>query len=165
MESSISSFNILQCLGSSIQDLKAQTAFVKVFKESKTNKTITKPCEFNEIVTKTGHPKGTFHNCKEKGISAFTPEGSDIIDFITLYNESVETFSRCPFKIPFGLTFDHKNQDVVRRFGDSKEKGGGSIPIWVNYEHLGLQFSFQNKDWSDAQNPITHIMIFGSKKL
>ncbi len=115
-------------------------------------------------MTKSGNPKGTFHNCKERGISAFVPDGTDTIDFITVYNENIDKFSRCPFKLPYGLTFDQKNQDVVRKFGDSKEKGGGSIPIWLNYEHLGLSFQFLSKDWADAYNPITHITIFRGKK-
>ena len=34
-------------------------------------------------------------------------------------------------------------------FGDSKEKGGGSIPVWINYEHIGISFNFLNKNWND----------------
>ena len=45
-----------------------------------------------------------------------------------------------------------KNTDIVRRFGDSKDKGGGSIPIWINYENFGIQFTFQSKDWNDTCN-------------
>jgi hypothetical protein len=48
----------------------------------------------------------------------------------------------------------------VRRFGDSKEKGGGTIPIWIRYEHLGVEFQFQSKDWNDTANPIEHIKLF-----
>jgi hypothetical protein len=41
------------------------------------------------------------------------------------------------------------NQDIVRRFGDTKEKGGGSVPVWLSYEHLGIGFTFLNKNWED----------------
>ena len=49
-------------------------------------------------------------------------------------------------------------------FGDTKDKGGGSLPIWIRYDHLGLEFSFEFKDWSDPQNPINHIKIFKPTK-
>lgn len=97
-----------------------------------------KECEWSYIEAKTGNPKGIFHNCKEKGISAFTPEGSNIIEFITLYNQSIDKFSIYPYEIPYKITMDMKNVDIVKRFGDSKEKGGGSIPIWLNYENFGI---------------------------
>lgn len=53
-----------------------------------------------------------------------------------------------------------KNQEVVKRFGDTKDKGGGTIPIWVRYEHLGIEIGFKNRDWNDTANPIDHIKIF-----
>ena len=42
-----------------------------------------------------------------------------------------------------------KNQDVVKKFGDTKDKGGGTLPIWVRYEHIGIEFQFVGKDWND----------------
>ena len=51
----------------------------------------------------------------------------------------------------------------MRRFGDTKEKGGGSIPVWISYEHLGISFNFLSKNWSDDQNPITDITVFSPK--
>ena len=38
------------------------------------------------------------------------------------------------------------------------------LPIWVKYEHIGVQFEFQNKDWADAQNPIVTIKFFNKTK-
>lgn len=52
------------------------------------------------------------------------------------------------------------NQDIVRKFGDSNQKGGGKVPVWIAYEQIGLQVNFQNKDWADAANPLTHISLF-----
>lgn len=45
-------------------------------------------------------------------------------------------------------------------FGDTKHKGGGSLPIWVRYDHIGIEFTFLSKDWTDAANPIVHIKVF-----
>ncbi len=50
--------------------------------------------------------------------------------------------------------------DVVRIFGDTKHKGGGSLPIWLRYDHIGMDFGFLFKDWADAANPIAYIKIF-----
>ena len=52
----------------------------------------------------------------------------------------------------------------MRRFGDSKDKGGGSLPIWIKYEHFGLEFGFQSKDWADSQNPIVYVKVFKRTK-
>jgi hypothetical protein len=52
----------------------------------------------------------------------------------------------------------------VRCFGDTKDKGGGSEPIWLKYEHLGIQVTFVNKDWADAENPISIIKFFKKTK-
>ena len=56
------------------------------------------------------------------------------------------------------------NEAVVKKFGDTKDKGGGTIPIWVRYEHLGVEVQFKEKDWSDAANPIDHIKLFKKTK-
>ena len=69
-------------------------------------------------------------------------------------------YQKYKYTLPLNLTLDLKNQDIVRRFGDSKEKGGGKIPIWINYEHLGITFNFLSNDWNDDQNPITDITFF-----
>jgi hypothetical protein len=65
--------------------------------------------------------------------------------------------------IPNSLRLDLTNQDIVRRLGDTKGKGGGRIPIWINYEYLGLAFNFVSSDWNDSQNPISDITLFTSK--
>ena len=131
------SFNVMDYLGKSLNELKGNKVMKKQVKDDK-GKLVTVACEFSEIVTKTGNPKGTFHNCKERGLSVFTLENSDLVEFVTLYNESVDKFQKYQYKLPYGLSLEVKNQEIVRKFGDSKEKGGGSIPIWINFEHLGI---------------------------
>ena len=107
-------------------------------------------CEIQEIPTKSSNPKGTFFICKNKGISIFVNQETDLIEYVTLYNEQVEAYSKYPYTLPFKLTWEKYNTDVVKRLGDTKNKGGGSIPIWITYEHLGIGFTFQNNDWADC---------------
>lgn len=57
-----------------------------------------------------------------------------------------------------------KNQDIVKKFGDTKDKGGGTVPIWIRYEHIGVEFQFVGTNWSDIQNPIEHIKLFSPTK-
>ena len=45
-------------------------------------------------------------------------------------------------------------------FGDTKHKGGGSLPIWVRYDHIGIEFGFQGNNWADTANPIVCIKVF-----
>lgn len=65
-----------------------------------------------------------------------------MIDFVVIFNEIKDKYNGYPYKLPFKLNIGHKNQDVVKKFGDTKDKGGGTIPIWVRYEHKGLEFQF-----------------------
>ncbi|CDW82229.1 UNKNOWN [Stylonychia lemnae] len=170
MESSIKPNikDIKDYIGRDIQDLLRASIFFKIIKKRKEGK---KEEEEEEVMidqdvyqTKSGSPMGTFRNFRSKGLSVFTPQNSDIIEFITLYNEDIESYRMCPLKLPYKLEWKHKNQDVVRRLGDSKNKGGGSIPVWINFEHMGISFQFLNNDWADSANPITHITIFNPSK-
>ena len=122
-------------------------------------------CEIQEIPTKSSNPKGIFHICKNKGISIFVNQETELIEYVTLYNEQVEAYSKYPYMLPYKLTWDKFNTDVVKRLGDTKNKGGGSIPIWITYEHLGIGFTFQNNDWADCQNPMTMITLFAKTKV
>jgi hypothetical protein len=65
-----------------------------------------------------------------------------------------------PYSLPFFINFEMRNREIVMKFGDTKHKGGGSLPIWIRYEHIGLEFGFQGKDWNDAENPIVYIKVF-----
>lgn len=38
------------------------------------------------------------------------------------------------------------------------------MPIWINYEFLGIGFNFLTNDWNDNNNPITDITIFKPKE-
>jgi len=82
------------------------------------------------------------------------------VEFVVLFNEQADRYKAFPYKLPYKLTFKFKSEDIVKRFGDTKDKGGGSVPIWVKYEHLGVEVQFQGKDWNDAANPIDHLKLF-----
>ena len=92
------------------------------------------------------------------------PDGSHTVDFVVLFNEQADRYKAFPYKLPYKLTFKLRSEDVVKRFGDTKDKGGGSVPIWVKYEHLGVEVQFRGKDWNDAANPIDHIKFFKATK-
>ena len=44
--------------------------------------------------------------------------------------------------------------------GDTKNKGGGTIPIWIDYRQAGLTLTFQSKDWNDTENPLVIVTIY-----
>ena len=59
-------------------------------------------CDFEEVVTKSGNPKGRFHTCKERGFQAFTIDGCANVDFIILYNTSKpDQMDQKFFKLPY----------------------------------------------------------------
>ena len=89
------------------------------------------------------------------------------IEYIDVFNKlehasgSLKLFtSKYPHYLPFCLNFEMVNSQIVKKFGDTKHKGGGNLPIWIRYEHLGLEFGFLNKDWNDNNNPIVYIKVF-----
>jgi hypothetical protein len=87
------------------------------------------------------------------------------LEYLDVFSSLSDNFSPYPYQLPFGISFEHtKNQDIVRKFGDTKHKGGGSLPIWIRYEHIGIEFGFQGKVWADAANPIVYIKVFQKTK-
>jgi hypothetical protein len=83
------------------------------------------------------------------------------IEYIDVFSSKSENFDPFLYKLPFNLSFEkHKNMEVVRIFGDTKHKGGGSLPIWLRYDHIGMEFGFLFKDWADTANPIAYIKVF-----
>ncbi len=85
-----------------------------------------------------------------------------ILEAIYLYN-SVKPYEQYKKKLPYKLNFDLVNSDVVQYFGDTKSKGGGNYPIWLSYDHLGIEINFLGMDWNDRKNPITFFCIYDKK--
>ena len=51
----------------------------------------------------------------------------------------------------------------MRKFGDSPHKGGGmkaQMQIFVRYEHLGVEFTFNTLSWDDNKSLISIIKVF-----
>jgi len=84
---------------------------------------------------------------------------NNILEAIYLYN-SVKPYSQYTKELPYKLNFSLVNTDIVQYFGDSKSKGGGNYPIWISYDHLGIEVHFLNMVWADNKNPITFFCLF-----
>ena len=54
------------------------------------------------------------------------------------------------------------NRQVISSLGDTENKGGGylTLPVWVEYKHLGIQFTFTTALWEDNSNPISIVTIY-----
>ena len=62
--------------------------------------------------------------------------------------------------LPDSLTWNSTNQHIIGIYGDTPKKGGGSIPVWLAYDSIGLQLEFLSKNWKDDCNPLMIIMIY-----
>jgi len=56
------------------------------------------------------------------------------------------------------------NKNIVELFGDTPIKKGGNLPVWLCYEHLGIEFNFLNNSWNDTENPLIFICLFTADK-
>lgn len=63
--------------------------------------------------------------------------------------------------LPFGLDFNEKNTNIVRRLGEPDKKiSSRSLGIEITYLRLGLSIEFMNFDWEDLENPIKSLILF-----
>jgi hypothetical protein len=83
-----------------------------------------------------------------------------ILDCIFLYNEGAFKNKQYKEIIPYNITWKMLNKDIVSKFGDTIKKGGGNVPIFLNYPRLGIEFNFVGKAWHDVENPLSHINLF-----
>ena len=96
----------------------------------------------------------------------FSKEPDFRLSHVTLYNQDVEGFNRYKGNLPFGVDWEKWNNTmIIRRFGDTPVKGGGSINVFLTYNNLknsdlGIGFTFMNKSWHDRENPLIHISLF-----
>ena len=106
--------------------------------------------------TKKTFGRDTFYRAQEDGIEFCCDSTSDQVKYITLTN------GKCHdgVSLPFGLVWKMTNQDIVRRFGDTPDKGGYKVPVWLEYKKIGIGFTFLNASFTDAENPIIFITIF-----
>ena len=85
---------------------------------------------------------------------------NNILDSIFYYNDKIQKYSKYKGKLPYNLSFEEKNVNIVEYLGDTKKKGGGKYPIFLCYPFLGLEIKFLSPNWNDLQNPIIFICIF-----
>ncbi|KAL9654488.1 hypothetical protein ABK040_010508 [Willaertia magna] len=111
------------------------------------------------------------------GIQVMTKPDHETIDTIFLYNNDKDKqFKKgYPGKLPFQLSFQENNVQLIKRLNKEpiKKGGGGKIPIWLEYyftksseldtsqlDKYGILFNFVNSNWSDLNNPIHFITLY-----
>eukprot|EP01135_Chromosphaera_perkinsii_P004601 Nk52_evm1s291 gene=Nk52_evmTU1s291 len=102
-----------------------------------------------------------FENYKCLGLSLCFEENR--LDAIHMYNEGFDEYEQYKGALPYHLDWQDVNANVVRKFGEPSDKGGGRIPVWISYDNKGLQVDFKSIDWNDVNNPMTCITIFDPK--
>jgi hypothetical protein len=93
-------------------------------------------------------------------------EQQDIIDFIVLFNNIPEKIRLVPISSPLRFEFRHEiliDSEDIRCI--LRTKAGAVFRFALNYEHIGIEVTFQGKDWNDAQNPIHHIKIYNKTRI
>ena len=55
---------------------------------------------------------------------------NNILDSIFYYNDNIQKYSKYKGKLPYNLSFEEKNVNIVEYLGDTKKKGGGKYPIF-----------------------------------
>jgi hypothetical protein len=88
---------------------------------------------------------------------------NDLLECVFLYNQGVENYNKFSFNLPYKLVWSYTNKTIVEIFGDTKVKQGGNVPLWLSYPHLGIEFTFLGKSWSDINNPIIFITLFNKE--
>ena len=61
----------------------------------------------------------------------FNKTPDEELSHVTLYNENVDGYHKYNQSLPYGVDFDKcNNTDVIRRFGDTSVKSGGSMNVF-----------------------------------
>jgi len=107
-------------------------------------------------------PDVLYMNYKSVGISLCFTKSDQTVNSIFVYNGGVDGFSKYEGDLPYSLSLNMTNADVVRLLGepDGKPPRGNVIPIFIDYKSLGLQIDFKTKSYSDNKNPITNICLY-----
>lgn len=80
---------------------------------------------------------------------------------VYLYSIYDKKFKKYPGSLPYNLSFELNNQDIVSKFGEPNQKfGGKTIPIGISYDNLGLEINFVSNNWNDNLSPISFVCLF-----
>lgn len=101
-----------------------------------------------------------YYEYKKHGFSICILKNSGKIDSIFCYNKGCYGFDKYSGPLPYNLSFDLFNSDIVSKFGEPDKKGGENMPVWISYESKGLQIDFINKIFEDNKNPISFFTFF-----
>ena len=99
-----------------------------------------------------------FYN-NEAGISLSFKD--QLFNSVFLYGPYDKKFKSWSHKLPFSITFEMNNVDIISFFGEPTIKSGGkTIPISLSYEFLGIEITFISGSWEMLDNKINFICIF-----
>jgi len=84
---------------------------------------------------------------------------------VFLYGKYDKKFQNYKGTLPYSLTFDMNNSDIVSFLGEPNSKSGGrTVPISISYERLGIEFTFLSPVWDLVDNKISFICLFPPRK-
>lgn len=106
------------------------------------------------------------------------------VNSVIIYNDH-QGFKKYNHELPFGLNLDMTNQQIVHKFREPTNKGGGrKAPIWIEYniyslyksglisnteikhlpefkgKSLMMMIEFKRTSWEDIENPIACIYFY-----
>lgn len=80
---------------------------------------------------------------------------------VYLYADYNRKFKKYKGFIPYNLTLNLNNEEIVSKLGEPNQKTGGkTIPIAIAYDNLGLEITFITNNWNDYKSPISFICIY-----
>jgi hypothetical protein len=84
---------------------------------------------------------------------------------VFLYGKFDKKFKKFEGALPYHLTFDMNNVDLVSFLGEpNKKTAGRTVPITLTYERLGIEFTFMSPVWDLVDNKIGFICLFPKEK-
>lgn len=150
-EKSIFSWDWDECLGKGLESPEIRSLISRMKSGS-------------DLETKTfpktqSQPSATYISAQKFGIQLVVTD--ETLKYVYLYGFNHKKFRPYEGKLPYGIDFSRNLKSVIEQFGEPNEKGGGRMmPVWVSYDHLGMEIQFQGSQFQDPKNPISHISIF-----
>ncbi len=80
---------------------------------------------------------------------------------IFLYGKHDKKYKKFEGSLPYHFSFDMDNSHIVGFLGEPNKKNGGhTVPINIQYEYLGIDFTFVSPVWELVPNYISFIALF-----
>lgn len=72
---------------------------------------------------------------------------NDRVSYVILFGNGDSNIPVYPHKLPYGITWDQTNADIVRRLGEPDKKiSPRKLGIEITYTHFGLSIEFVSSD-------------------